>query len=116
MSNQDPPETTRLTLSPLEGRRLFGLLTELAECGDAETDSAGLDALLDKVGDSNALALWLRENVHVELESREASKVFEVLERISREKGVAPETGFLPAMQDQLAEHLPTGHWTPNTN
>jgi hypothetical protein len=117
MSNQDPPETVRLTLSPLDGRRLFGFLTELAQCGDSETDVSGLDELLDKVGDANALALWLRENVNVELEGPDVSKVRKMLESMSSKQGVAPEAdSVLPAMQEQLAEYLPEGHWAVNTN
>lgn len=117
MSNQNPPETARLTLSPSEGRRLFGFLTELAECGDPNTDFPGLDRLLDKVADANALALWLRENVTVELESREVAKVREVLERTSPERGAAPEADMVPpGIHDKLALCLPEGHNPANTN
>ena len=117
MSNQDPPETAHLTLSPLEGRHLFGFLTKLTECGDPEMDLSGLTELLDKVRDANALALWLRENVNVELEGPEVAKVWGVLESMSSRECVAPEADtVLPAMQNQLAEYLPGEHYAANAN
>ncbi len=110
MSKQDPPETVRLTLLPSEGRSLFGLLTELTECGDPEADFSGLEALLDKVGDANALALWLREYVNVELEEQEAAKVREILNSMSSENGVSPDADTVfPGIQTILAEYLPGG-------
>ena len=115
MNNQAPPKTVRLTLSPSEGRRLFGFLTELAECGDTETDFSGLDALLDKVGDANALALWLRENVNVEIAGPEVAKVREVLERVSPEKSATPEADMvLSCIHDKPAEYLPGGRRAAN--
>jgi len=118
MSNhEDPRDPVRVTLSPLEGQRLFAFLNELVESGDLETDFSGLDELLDKVGDANALALWLRENVKVELDGREFGKLREVLENFSPEKSVASQADtVLPGIQGKLAEHVPGGHWAANTN
>ena len=117
MSNQTPSKTARLTLSPLEGRRLFGFLTELAECGDPATGFSGFDDFLEILGEANALATWLRENVNVELEGPEASKVLESLKSTLLEKGVAqdPDT-VLPGIQDKLAECLPGRHCGADTN
>ena len=110
MSNQTPSKTARLTLSPLEGRRLFGFLTELAECGDPATGFSGFDDFLEILGEANALATWLRENVNVELEGPEAAKVLEALESTLLEKGVAlTPTRSYPAFRTNWQSAFPGG-------
>ena len=108
--HEDAPDTVLVTLSQFEGQRLFAFLSELVESGDPKTDFSVLDELLDKVGDANALALWLRENVYVELEGREVAKVREVLKNRSPEKCVASQADtVLLGIQGKLAEYLPGG-------
>ena len=100
MPNQAPPETISITLSPIEGQQLFAFLTEVVESGAPGTDFSELDELLDKVGDANAAALWLRENVNLELEGQEAARVREILDSISPEKSIASEVEtILPGIQ-----------------
>lgn len=117
-AHEDPRETVRVTLSPLEGQRLFALLNERIESGDPRIDLSGLDGLLDMVSDANALALWLRENVTIEPDSQEIALLREVLDNLSP----ASQTDtILPGIQAKLAkyqpsEHQPLGHCPTSTN
>jgi hypothetical protein len=108
MSDQPPHETARLTLSPLEGQRLFGFLTGLAEHGELETGFSGLDDFLDILDDANALAIWLRENVNIELEGPEAAKAMAALESMLAEKGFPQGPDVVPSgIQDQPTQCIP---------
>jgi hypothetical protein len=111
MSNlKTTPQTSQITLSPLEGQRLFDYLDALLESGDPKPDCSAIDELLDKVGDANALALWLREYVNVELEGQQITKLREVLESMSSKQSVAsPRDTVLPGIQCKLASCLPSG-------
>lgn len=115
--HEDPPKTACVTLSPLEGHRLFMLLNELAEGPDPQAKFPGLDELLDKVGDANALALWLRENVAIDLDEREVAKVRELLQNAPPQKTDAPEAdAILPTVQSNLPEHPLGGHCVTESN
>ncbi len=96
MSNHENyPETVRVTLSPVEGEQLFVFLSELAEAGAGQIGLCSLDELLGKLGDANELALWLRENLNLELEGREATIMLETLETLENNapaEGSSPET------------------------
>lgn len=93
MSNHENyPETVRVTLSPVEGEQLFVFLSELAEAGARPIGLCSLDELLGKLGDANELALWLRENLNLELEGRQAAKMLETLENNAPAEGSSPET------------------------
>jgi hypothetical protein len=110
MSNQDPPETVRLTLSPLDGRRLFGFLTELAEGGGSETDFSGLDELLDKIGDASAVALWLRENATSSSKGGKRPKYGKCWRRCRRRKALLRKpTKSCPPCRTSWRSTLPVG-------
>ena len=101
MSNQDPRETVRLTLSPLEGERLFEFLTEL----EAEARLSGLEEFFLALDNAIALAQWKRENVRVELDTAEAFEAREALESISTRKGIASDAEtLLLTVQNQLRQ------------
>lgn len=118
MSNpENPPETVLLTMSPLEGQQLFALLNERIESGDAQTNLSGLEGLLDMVSDANALALWLREYVVLEPDSREVALLREVLNKASPTKRVASGVDtVLSGIQGKLAKCQPLGRSPANTN
>jgi hypothetical protein len=104
MSNhENTPQAVRVTLSPIEGRRLFASLSDLAEGGNPETGFSDLDELLDILDDANALAAWLRENVNLELEGPEAAKLAEMLEDMSPRDGFSQEAdAVLPGIREKL--------------
>ena len=114
MSNpENPPETVRVTMSPLEGQRLFALLNERIESGDPRTDLSGLEGLLDMVSDANALALWLREYVILEPDSREVALLREVLDSVS---SASQADTVLSSIRGKLAKCQPPGRSPANMN
>ncbi len=68
-----------IELTPLEGRQLVTYLDGLIEQAGTIPSLETLKAARDKLADANALALWLRENVALDLQPGEARAVRDAL-------------------------------------
>ncbi len=79
MSQRGIPAAVCVELSLFEARQVQRFLDGLIAQADTVSNVTVLAAARDRVSDASALALWLRENVTLDLPPDDAQTVLEVL-------------------------------------
>ncbi len=97
-----------INLSQFAGRKLLGFLETTIQQVHSELAADTTEAILDKLGDANAVAVWLRENVTLDLERNEAVLVQEALgTMLEKETSEAEEDcAMLTAVREKLDQCL----------
>jgi hypothetical protein len=105
MDPQSSSERTVVKLLPYEGWQLVEVLKGTTGGIGSGLDAKVIDAVLKKLGDANALALWLREYVSLELQPKEATEVVRALEAAAARQDGRPENAqlLLAAVRDRLS-------------
>jgi len=78
-NDPDMPGIVSIELSQFEGHKLFDFIEGLIQGIGTESKINALKEAQDKLGDANALALWLRENITLELHHSEAIRLLDML-------------------------------------
>jgi hypothetical protein len=105
--DRQSPEIVTIELSQLEGRELFAFLDTLIAKEARKSNVAALEAAQDMLGGANALALWLRENVVLDLRADEAAEVLEaLLASLSDDRTPQEAHAPLAAVRDKLNNSL----------
>ena len=92
-------------LSPFEAQQLQECLDGLIAAADPVSSPTALTAARDTIADANALALWLRENVTIELPQADAHAVLKALPAES-ESPSSPEVAALTAARSKFSQCL----------
>lgn len=103
-----PSQGVELRLSPFEGKHLSEFLEQVSRETHGEFDRDVLEVARDKLDDARVLALWLRENVLLELQPAEAAEVLEALAASLATEDLPSEgRASLASVRDKLAASLP---------
>jgi hypothetical protein len=94
----------KVELSQFEGAELLAFLDAYVIESRGQLEGPALDPVLDRLGDANALALWLRERVRLELALAEAVQLHHLLSAsLSAARDVATQTRTaLLSVRDKL--------------
>jgi hypothetical protein len=69
-----------IELSQWEGKQLYVFLRDRSERADGQLDRTAFEPMLDRLDEANALAVWLREKVVLNLSTDEAALALQAVE------------------------------------
>ena len=97
-----------IELSQFEGLQLFEFIEGLIRRVDVESEINTLEGVQEKLGDTNALALWLREDVTLELHHNEVMQLLDYLSARHEQADLSPESQVaLAGITNKLSTCLP---------